>query len=104
MMPCLRHTSRHLHSGIGLHEDRHDLSLGASALLHWSGLCSQGPNLLFLAVSREATFYNWKKRYAGMGVSELPEPRLLREKNARLKQLVADLSLDKRMLEVVVAK
>ena len=52
----------------------------------------------------EATFCNWKKKYAGMGVSEVRELRQLRAENAKLKQLVADLSLDKHMLQEVVAK
>jgi putative transposase len=52
----------------------------------------------------EATFYNWKKKYAGMGVSEVRENRQLREENAKLKQLVADLSLDKHMLQEIIAK
>jgi putative transposase len=39
----------------------------------------------------EATFYNWKKQYAGMGITELAELRQLREENAKLKRLVADL-------------
>ena len=52
----------------------------------------------------ENTFYTWKRRYAGIGVSELRELRQLREENARLKQLVADLSLDKHILQDVLAK
>ena len=40
----------------------------------------------------EATFYNWKKKYGGIGVSELRELRQLKEENAKLKQMVADLS------------
>ena len=52
----------------------------------------------------EATFYNWKKQYAGMGIAELAELRQLREENARLKRLVADLTLDKVMLQEVVSK
>ena len=52
----------------------------------------------------EATFYNWKKKYGGMGVSEVRELRQLREENTKLKQLVADLSLDKHMLQEVIAK
>jgi putative transposase len=44
-----------------------------------------------------ATFYLWKRRYAGLGVQELREMRQLREENARLKRLVADLSLDRQM-------
>ena len=52
----------------------------------------------------EQTFYRWKKRYGGMGVSELRRLRQLEEENNKLKQLVADLSLDKAMLEEVVSK
>ncbi|MFI5143718.1 MAG: transposase [Thermoanaerobaculales bacterium] len=52
----------------------------------------------------EATFYTWKRRYGGIGISELRELRQLREENARLKRLVADLSLDKHILQDVLAK
>ena len=52
----------------------------------------------------EASFYVWKKKYAHMGVSELRELRQLREENARLKRLVADLTLDKQILTDVVKK
>jgi len=52
----------------------------------------------------EATFYNWKKQYAGMGIGELAELRQLREENTKLKRLVADLSLDKHVLQEIVAK
>jgi len=52
----------------------------------------------------ENTFYTWKRKYAGIGVSELRELRQLREENAKLKRLVADLSLDKHILQEVLAK
>lgn len=52
----------------------------------------------------EQTFYRWKQQYAGLGVSELRELRQLREENARLKRLVADLSLDKHILQEVLSK
>ena len=52
----------------------------------------------------EATFYNWKKKYGGLGVSELRQLRQLQEENAKLKQIVADLSLDKQMLQDVLKK
>jgi len=52
----------------------------------------------------EATFYNWKKRFGGMGVAELRRLRQLEEENQRLKRLVADLSLDKEMLQDVIRK
>ena len=51
----------------------------------------------------EATFYNWKK-YGGLGVSELRRLKQLEEENRQLKKLVADLSLDKQMLQDVIAK
>ena len=52
----------------------------------------------------EATFYRWKKKFHGMGVAELRRLRQLEEENRKLKQLVADLSLDKQMLQDVVKK
>jgi putative transposase len=52
----------------------------------------------------EATFYIWKKKYGGLGTSELRKLRQLEDENARLKKLVADLSLDKHMLQEVLKK
>jgi putative transposase len=52
----------------------------------------------------EATFYVWKKKYASLGVSELRKLRQLETENARLKGLVADLTLDKHILQEVLAK
>jgi putative transposase len=50
------------------------------------------------------TIYAWKAKYGGMDVSEAQEVKQLREENARLKKLVADLSLDKDMLKSVISK
>lgn len=47
----------------------------------------------------EATFYRWKKQYAGMGVAEIRRLKQLEDENSRLKRLVADLTLDKTMLQ-----
>jgi putative transposase len=60
-------------------------------------------------VAREAgvstyTIYAWKAKYGGMDVSQAHEVRQLREENARLKKLVADLSLDKDALQSVIKK
>jgi len=52
----------------------------------------------------EATCYRWKQLYGGMGPSELRKMRHLEEENQKLKRLVADLSLDKAMLQEVLAK
>ena len=52
----------------------------------------------------EQTFYWWKKRFAGLGVAEVRRLRILEEENKKLKQLVADLSLDKKMLQDVLSK
>jgi putative transposase len=52
----------------------------------------------------EASFYQWKKKFGGMGVSELGRLRQLEEENNRLKKLVADLSLDRHILQEVLAK
>jgi putative transposase len=49
----------------------------------------------------DATFYNWKKKYGGLGPSELLRLRQLEEENTKLTKLVADLSLDKAMLQDV---
>lgn len=47
----------------------------------------------------EATYYNWRKRYGGRMPSEMKRLRQLEEENGKLKKLVADLSLDKAMLQ-----
>jgi putative transposase len=52
----------------------------------------------------EATFYRWKKQFAGMGVVAIRRLKQLEEENAKLKRLVADLSLDKTMLQDVLRK
>ena len=52
----------------------------------------------------QQTFYLWKKKYAGLGLSELRELRQLREENGKLKWLVADLLLDRHVLQEIVAK
>lgn len=52
----------------------------------------------------EMTFYRWKRKYAGLGIAELRRLKLLEEENRKLKQLVADLALDKAMLQEVIAK
>ena len=52
----------------------------------------------------QATYYLWKRKYTGVGVSELRELRQLREEVGRLKRLVADLSLDRQMLQEIVSK
>jgi putative transposase len=52
----------------------------------------------------EQTFYAWKRKYAGLGLSELRGLRQLREEKAKLKRLVADLSLDRHMLQEIVRK
>lgn len=52
----------------------------------------------------EQTFYRWKKQYAGLQADQVRELKQLQEENARLKKLVAELSLDKAMLQDVAAK
>jgi putative transposase len=52
----------------------------------------------------EPTFYRWKKQFAGMGTVEIWRLKQLEEENAKLKRLVADLSLDKTMLQDVLRK
>ena len=52
----------------------------------------------------EQTFYRWKKQFGGLGVAEVRELRSLRHENAKLKQLVADLTLDRHILQEIVRK
>ncbi len=52
----------------------------------------------------DATFYKWKKKYSGLGPSELRRLKQLEEENGKLKRLVADLSLDKAMLQDVLKR
>jgi len=56
-----------------------------------------------MGVSQQA-FHSWKRRYAGLGLNELRELRQLREENRKLKTLVADLTLDKHILQEVLSK
>jgi len=52
----------------------------------------------------EATFYRWKQKYAGLGVPEMRRLRQVEDENSRLKRLVADLTLDRQMLQDALAK
>ena len=52
----------------------------------------------------EATYYNWRKKYGGLMPSEMKRLKQLEEENQRLKKLVADLSLDKEMLQDVIRR
>ncbi len=52
----------------------------------------------------QSTYFLWKKKYAGLGLNELRELRQLRDENAKLKRLVADLSLDRHILQEIVQK
>jgi putative transposase len=56
-----------------------------------------------MGVSSQA-YYSWKRRFAGMGLTEMRELRQLRDENRKLKMLVADLTLDKHILQDVLAK
>jgi putative transposase len=52
----------------------------------------------------DATYYNWKAKYGGMGVSDVKRLKQLEDENRRLKQIVADLTLDNQALKAVVTK
>jgi len=56
------------------------------------------------AGNSQATYFNWKKKYAGMMPSEMKRLRELEQENAQLKKIVADLSLDKSMLQDVIKR
>ena len=55
-----------------------------------------------LGISEQA-FYRWKKRFAGLGIAELRRLRIIEEENRKLKQLVANVNLDKKMLQDVLS-
>jgi len=52
----------------------------------------------------KATFYQWKKKYSGMDTSQLSELRALKEENARLKKMYAELAMDNMVLKDVISK
>lgn len=52
----------------------------------------------------QATYFNWKKKFGGLLPSEVKRLRQLEEENGRLKRIVADLSLDKEMLQDVIRR
>ncbi|MBT8473782.1 MAG: transposase [Marinicaulis sp.] len=52
----------------------------------------------------EATFYNWRKKYGGLMPSEMKRLKQLEEENGKLKKIVADLTLDKAMLQDVIKR
>ena len=59
---------------------------------------------MILIFPSEATYYNWKAKYGGMGVSEIKRLKQLEDENRRLKQIVADLTLDNHALKAVLSK
>ena len=75
----------------------------AYALRQAEGGVPVGEVIRRLGIS-ENTFYRWKKKFAGMGVAEIRRMKQLEEENKKLKQMVADLSLDKQMLQDVLSK
>lgn len=52
----------------------------------------------------QATYFNWKKKYAGMLPAEMKKLKQLEDENARLKKIVADLTLDREMLQDVIRR
>ena len=52
----------------------------------------------------DATFYTWKQKYADLGISEVRRLKMVEDENARLRRIVADLTLDKQILQEVVRK
>ena len=70
---------------------QHDLGISVADIARKLGIAEQ-------------TFYCWKKRYGGLEAAEVRELKQLREENAKLKRLVADLSLDRVMLQEIASK
>ena len=65
---------------------------------------AQVPEICRKAGISQATYFNWKKKYSGMMPSEMKRLRELEDENNRLKRIVADLSLDKEMLQDIVRR
>ena len=76
----------------------------ASQLPATCGQCHSDPEVVRKYGISEATFYAWRKKYGGLGIADVRRLKQLESENRRLKQLVADLSLDKEMLQEVVKK
>jgi putative transposase len=85
--------------------DEEELHVGADAL---HGAAGRGGTPVAEVCRKvgitEQTFYKWKRRIAGMGIAELARLRQLEDENKKLKSLVADLTLDKHMLQEVLRK
>jgi putative transposase len=91
----------------GLFHEEFTLQSGAGSLCHEARQAESGTPVSEVCRKMgitDQTFYRWKKKYAGMGVAEVRKLRILEEENRKLKQLVADLSLDKQMLQDVLRK
>lgn len=74
----------------------------AAVKQHESGLSV--PDICRKLGIAEGTFYRWRSQYGGLEPSQVRELKQLQEENSRLKRLVADLSLDKAMLQDIAAK
>lgn len=72
----------------------------------WASCCGDLPQGGYFGsdVLQEATYFNWKKKYEGLLPDEMRRLKLLEDENAKLKKLVADLSLDKAMLQDVLRR
>ena len=74
------------------------------SILRQAELCMAVSDIVRQLGISEQTFYRWKKQYAGMQVEGVRELKILQDENARLKKLVAELSLDKAILQDVASK
>lgn len=74
------------------------------AILKQAGLGIPVAELIRQVGVLEQTFYRWKKKYMGLEVDQVRQLKQLREENVRLKRIVADLTLDKAMLQDVLSK
>ena len=86
------------------HEKVHVHRVADRVCVAASGERGHGRGSLSQAGISEATFYSWKKKYGGLSPVELRRLRQLEEENAQLKRIVADLTLDKQMLQDVLKK
>src|SRR5215813_13559593 len=98
-----RHNPAHGPGGRAVKKQRFSVEQIASVLQQAAGGMAVGDVCRQVGIS-EQTFYRWKQTYGGMLPGEARELKQLRDENAKLKRLVAELSLDKVMLQDVVSK
>ena len=94
-----------LHSDQGIQHEAEAIFRGSNCVCDVSSRVGHSVSAILRKMQIcEATFYRWKQKYAGLGVSEMRRLRQVEDENNRLKRLVADLTLDRQMLQDALSK